>query len=188
MGTPGFKFRELRVVIDNLGDYPEYTFFLVPSAWISAEDARTAPGPGRSDRARSLVPGEIHRPGYPVRFLHDWVLVAVPRQRVAPDGQADWEALAGSAPGVLHSEQVRLAQPASVIILSPLDYEEHHFRVALSGNQFTLTPGSVERGSDGFTSWLPGLLLTVAVAGVGLWIVWRVRRRFRARAVAGNNG
>jgi hypothetical protein len=185
---PGFKSRELRVVIDNLGDYPEYHFFLVPGAWLS-EEAEKADGPSRPDRAERLVPGATYLPGYPARFLHKWVLVAVPRQGTAPEGPVRWAALAKSAPGVLHSEPVQLAAPRAVILLSPEDSETHHFHLAQSGGQLIFTPGAVERGSNGFGSWVPAILLclvlSAAVLGMGVWIAWRVRRRYRNRWVSG---
>lgn len=180
VGVPGFKSRELRVVIDNLDDYPNHVFYLVAAGWVVPGEKEM--GPGKPEKPSRVVPGELHRPGYSARWAHNWMLVAVPRDRAA---SVDWNALAQGTPGVLHSNRVQLSQPGSVIFLSPEDYETRHFRVTLADGQLTLTPGAVEEGSDGFASWFPAIALATAFLGFGLLMVWvarRVRRKARARS------
>jgi hypothetical protein len=129
-----------------------------------------------------VVIGEEVRPGYASRFIHEWVLVALPRRRAERE-EVTWAALSAGAPGVRHSNRVHLAQPASVPIFNPSDSEVRHFRIDLAGDRLTLTPGTVESHADGFASWLPALLLTAAVVGAGLWIARRLTRPARARPV-----
>jgi hypothetical protein len=50
MGTPGFKFRELRVRFDNLGSYPDHTFYLAPAGWLTSGEPAFRPlAPGAAD-------------------------------------------------------------------------------------------------------------------------------------------
>jgi|GEM_PF-3534560 len=184
VSTPGFKLPALLVAIDNLGDYPDYHFYLVPSEWLEPTHQQT--GPGRGDRPHGhVMPGEFYGPGYPARFLHQWTLVAVPRQRAEVSGEASWELLMASERGVFHSNPVDLFEPRSVLLFNPKDYEVHHFRVEISDGRLSLTPGQVEQGSNGFSSWLPailGVLVVAAIVGLGLWGVrrWRARNRIPA--------
>jgi hypothetical protein len=163
MGTPGFKQLELRVVIDNLDDYAEYQFFMVGPSWQPS----TKDGP-----APSLVTAEGWRL-YVAGPSAVWKLIAVPRQRAEP---VDWEAL---APKVLSSNTVECPRRDSVPGVWPFDYEVRHYRIGLVDGQLSLALVSVEQRSHGFSSWLPAIFTTVAITGVGLWIV---RRRRRARA------
>ena len=68
-------------------------------------------------------------------------------------------------------------QPSPVLVLWPADYEVRHFRVDLADGQLKFTPGAVEQGSNGFASWLPGLIAAAAITGLGIWLVRRLRRR-----------
>ena len=177
--APGFKFRELRVVIDNLNDYPDYSFYLVAAPWVVPGEKEY--GPGKPDKPSRVTLGQVHRPGYSARWQHDWMLVAVPRERA---DSVDWKALAAGTPGVLHSNRVRLAQPSPALVIWPRDYELRHFRVSLADGQLALTPGAVEEGANGSASWLPGLIAAAALTGMGLWIAHRIRRRSRPTTTA----
>ncbi len=167
MGMPGFKYLELRIVIDNLDDYPDYQFFM-------------GGPPTKDDPARAPITAE----GCHLTVGRQWViwkLVAVPRQHPEPAVPVDWEAL---APRVLSSNAVQCPSRGSVPGLWPYDYEARHYRISISEGQLTLSLVSVEQRSDGFSSWLPAIFTTVAITGVGLWIVRRRRSATRVRASA----
>lgn len=183
MGFPGFKFRELRVVIDNLDDYPDHDFYLVAAEWLNPAEGESGPERHLNPERERMTPGRPHLPGYPARFMHNWMLVAVGRLRTKQADRLGWKMLAADAPGVSRSNRVSLSQPPSVLVFNPNDYEVHHFHVTLADGQLTLTPGPVESGSDGFRSWLPGLLAATAVTGLGFLVVRRLRRPRRPPAV-----
>ncbi len=173
MGFPGEKRRELRLVIDNFDDYPGYYFF-----WVSLSDLQTRP-PYKAH----CTPRE-HRFVGSGEYTLELVLVAVPRELVGPDGQVEWEALAKVASGVLHSDLVRVIKPSSVFVLWPYDYETRHYTVAVIDKRLTLKSGPVEQGTNGPNSWVPGIIAALAVFGLGVWGVWRVRRRRRSPVVS----
>lgn len=174
----GFKFRDLRVVIDNLDDYPDHVFYLAAAGWLGPAGPRF--GLSGSEEPRQLVPGQPFRPGHAARWQYEWVLVSLPR-RWAERGEVTWAALAPDAPGARHSNRVHLAQPGSVPILNPVDYEVRHFRISFDGDRPTLAPGAVELHADGFGSWVPAVLLTAAVVVAGLWVARRLTRSARTR-------
>ena len=120
--APGFKFREMRIVIDNLDEYPDYAFYLVAARWVGAEKEDFGPGqPDQAvaDRCRVSALRPATRPGG--RTNGCWS--PLPRERVEHGGPVDWQVLVAGAPGVLHSNVVPLAQPSPVLVLWPADYE-----------------------------------------------------------------
>jgi hypothetical protein len=170
MGMPGFKSRELRVVIDDLADHPEYLFFRVHPDW-----------PTRTQQPTDFHPAPVSEFELRLKsgkYASIIKLLAVPRRLIGPRGEVDWEAVAKNAPGVLYSDPVQIRGLGDVAILWPVDYEVHHYRVDLADGKLFLTLASVEHGSDGFSSWIPGILTALAVTGIGVWIA---RRRIRSR-------
>jgi hypothetical protein len=184
VGVPGFKGVDTLVSLDNMADFPDHVFFFVVPGWVTGE--RTS-GPPRPAVPPRVSPGSFYSPGYPLRFHHQWMLVALPR-RQAEKPDLDWAALAAVNPGVLHSNHFELAAAGVVFLLNPKSYELYHFQVSLADGRLTVTPGPVESVSFEVNSvrvptWIPGLALTAAFVGLGLWIIRRRRRRSLAAKV-----
>ena len=60
MTAPGFKARNLRVVIDNLDDYPDHAFYLVAVSWVDPSEKKY--GPGKPQQPPQVKPGQPHFP------------------------------------------------------------------------------------------------------------------------------
>jgi hypothetical protein len=156
MRTPGFKSLGLQVVFDNLDDFPEYRFYRALRGWQ----------PQDSDPE----PESLTSAGFRINDGkgNAFTLTAVPRRWADPAKRA--------TSVILYSDMVVCPQRAEFPGIWPVDYEERHFRIELAPDRVILTPGQVEMRSDGFRSWVPGLLTTGVLITLGMWLVRRVRR------------
>jgi hypothetical protein len=180
MGLPWDKRRPLSVVIDNLGDYPEYRFYLVPQSWLERVDSMPQYGECRLVSEHGVVFNSRAYMGKTIAL----VLMAVPRAW-EDSKEHQWGVSIPPRPtGVLHSSTVHLFRvPDEGTVLCPIDYEVRHLRVEMEGGQLTVTPAGVEHRSEGITSWLPGVLFSAAVVSLGLWLARRWRRSREAWSV-----
>src|SRR5262249_33466889 len=151
---------------------PEYVFFLAPTAAFDTEVDRSIRANGYPLR---LGPEKVHQLGYAVRFGFDWIVLAVPRRQVERAGDAlDWDGAAAAAPGVLRSNTFKLPDYDSTLVISPHQYNIHHFRIDLSDGQLTATRThlegvSFEVGSVRVPAWLVGLLIALGIVSLGMW-------------------
>jgi hypothetical protein len=192
MGFPGLKRIDQRVCFDNLGDYPNYAFFLTPTAAL--EEKKGVPAASIRGNGFPLRPetGKVHELGYAVRFHFDWVILAVPRRQLEEAGDAlDWNAGAANATGVLRSNTFKFPDYDDALVISPHEYNVHHFHIDVSNGQLTATRTHVEGvsfevGSYRVPAWLVGLLMTLAIVYLGVW--WLRRRARRAKMRASESG
>jgi hypothetical protein len=189
MSTPGFKRIEQCVSFDNLGDRPDYVFFLTP---MDNFDTKKREFVRRNGYPVRLGAETVHGLGYAVRFGFDWVVLAVPRRQVEAAGDAlVWETGHANAPDILCSNKFRFPDYENAIFLDPKAYNLHHFEVELSNGQLKATRTRIEGVSFGVGSlrvpaWFVGLLMTLAIVGLGIW--WLRRRARRAKMRASESG
>jgi hypothetical protein len=187
MGVPGFRRAELHVRFENLEDYPEHVFFIVPTPWLMAEERSGWAGSAQPFRLSPGEPLRLGDHGLSYRRLPTWLVVAVPRKRTDAAGATwDWAQLDAKRPGVLHSNTFPL-QEGDVVFFNPKAGEVHRFRIDIDRGQLTVAPLGVEtftssEGWEGLACVMVALFLSAALAWIGVqwaryrWKEWATRR------------